>query len=513
MAHGLGWEHDGRKPKPVWITIPDEGLLQSFAKARLQKRFDKKFDVKIELFAEGNVTRSYLLTTSKGLGSKKTKDFLLRISLPIAPVSKTLSEVGTLQYLREYTKIPVPVCFDHEFIAWKEIGYEWVIVERIQGFTLSKVWSEIPFDKKVTLTQQMAKFVIELEKSTSPRLGSLYVDSPSQGIGLSCKLNGLRDSTGYAVGRHCSLLQSIGNQEVLSIDRGPFNTSYDYISALIATQSDSIANIHNWPQYKQVDDAIEAQGSELKMCCFGLHELRPDTFDPCGEKDKFDFGFMQRESFVFCHNDLSADNIIVDKDFEIVAIVGWEFASFMPRWYTLSFPSFLLDSRDAEETPRESGTSVTKDSDLRASQADVSELKELRMIYNRVRKEAIYPKKLPCIFASSDERDPEGVEEVLADARKKREFFKHLVRLFNAPKSGIQDTMKWMIPKCGCIFVIHIFQTVGVADFEVFLVTTREETLSVNVENVSNLIEYFHNSKTLPLLLSIFTVSVSDIFS
>lgn len=55
------------------------------------------------------------------------------------------------------------------------------------------------------------------------------------------------------------------------------------------------------------------------------------------------------EEYVFCHNDLSQYNVIVDPErVEIKAIVDWEYAGFYPgffegRFYTRPGPSDALD--------------------------------------------------------------------------------------------------------------------------------------------------------------------------
>ncbi|KAI9842952.1 MAG: hypothetical protein M1837_006689 [Sclerophora amabilis] len=47
---------------------------------------------------------------------------------------------------------------------------------------------------------------------------------------------------------------------------------------------------------------------------------------------------IEDEEYVFCHNDLSQHNIIVDPDtLKIKAIVDWEFAGFWPKWFEAAF--------------------------------------------------------------------------------------------------------------------------------------------------------------------------------
>lgn len=56
-------------------------------------------------------------------------------------------------------------------------------------------------------------------------------------------------------------------------------------------------------------------------CCFRLK----DTFEPKG-------------TYVFCHNDLRPQNVLVDMaTFRIAAIIDWEYAGFWPAWFEAAF--------------------------------------------------------------------------------------------------------------------------------------------------------------------------------
>ena len=55
------------------------------------------------------------------------------------PFYKTTSEVATLAYIRRYTTIPVPEVIAHCAIAEKELGFEWILMEKIHGVPLREV--------------------------------------------------------------------------------------------------------------------------------------------------------------------------------------------------------------------------------------------------------------------------------------------------------------------------------------------------------------------------------------
>ena len=74
-------------------------------------------------------------------------------------------------------------------------------------------------------------------------------------------------------------------------------------------------------------------------------------------RDDWDLRPSETEEYVFCHNDLSQHNIIVDpKSLKINAIIDWEYAGFFPKHFEFPFwerlgPSVALDGEkdDSEE--------------------------------------------------------------------------------------------------------------------------------------------------------------------
>lgn len=55
-------------------------------------------------------------------------------------------------------------------------------------------------------------------------------------------------------------------------------------------------------------------------------------------------------AFVFCHNDLSGHNIILNPEtYEIVGIVDWEYAGFFPHWFERELWKKRYTEREEEE--------------------------------------------------------------------------------------------------------------------------------------------------------------------
>ncbi|KAJ5737350.1 uncharacterized protein N7483_002475 [Penicillium malachiteum] len=112
------------------------------------------------------------------------------------------------------------------------------------------------------------------------------------------------------------------------------------------------------------EDQKQRVWPELQQYITALHELKSHklggigdiVIPPCRvlertgkDSDSWPRKESQSQEYVFCHNDLSQHNIIVDPDtLKIKAIIDWEYAGFFPEYFEASFykrigPSSALD--------------------------------------------------------------------------------------------------------------------------------------------------------------------------
>ena len=84
--------------------------------------------------------------------------FIFRVSLPVAPGVKTKSEFATLAFVREKTEIPVPLVIAYDADLTNELGFEWMLTQRVDARPLHEVWHKISWLKKGLLVMQIAKF-------------------------------------------------------------------------------------------------------------------------------------------------------------------------------------------------------------------------------------------------------------------------------------------------------------------------------------------------------------------
>ena len=98
----------------------------------------------------------------------------MRVALPVDPFYKTESEVATIEYVRKHSTMSVPRIISYTSSASNELGFEWILMEKLDGVPLNDVWDAMPFNSKVDLTVKFAGFMKQLQACKFPLLGNLY---------------------------------------------------------------------------------------------------------------------------------------------------------------------------------------------------------------------------------------------------------------------------------------------------------------------------------------------------
>ena len=158
--------------EPIWPFEPELSSIRAIATKYLAKAVGATFDetsLDARFFAEGLYNKLYLLSYPN-----HPQEFLFRVSLPIDPFSKIESEVATLRFVRENTTIPVAHVIAWESSADNELGYEWILMEKIRGVELDEVWGSMSWEQKLALTESLAKYVVQLHAHKFSSIGSLY---------------------------------------------------------------------------------------------------------------------------------------------------------------------------------------------------------------------------------------------------------------------------------------------------------------------------------------------------
>lgn len=392
---------------PTWIRTPDISAIRDLAIQHLPRSYT---DLQVEFFAEGALNKLYTVWSPHIL-----RQYLMRVTLPVDPFFKTESESATLAYIRTYTSVPVPNVIAYDSSAENSLGFEWILLEKIDGVPLSEAWERMDFDSKSRLSKEMAHALQQLSDLQFREIGNLYFSTVRNQVSdriLSSDGAETKDSTKtvfnfddednndietkrdvassdgtvnfdwgigtkFVVGRVVSPWFFRDKRVLLPADRGPFSSSYELMMAKAQIQIERIKNLSPLPTdeyYSETDEELANDQDEVLKTCYDLKALIPDYFPPFASS---------KDIKTLYHLDLSDRNIIVDPNtYHITGIVDWESVSICPSWETFDYPHFLK------------GIEVGEPPSLGSSEVDEEALTEIRKDWEKVLLRRVYSRSL-----------------------------------------------------------------------------------------------------------------------
>ncbi|KAK2607546.1 hypothetical protein N8I77_006210 [Diaporthe amygdali] len=323
---GLEWEETLFNLIPRWTREPSMEAIESVCRRQLE--LPAGCPCTVSFYAAGAFNKLYLIVCAD-------QSFLMRVTLPVSPHYKTRGEVATLRWVREHTDIPVPRVIAFEDSNDNSIGFEWILMELMPGATAYRRWRTMSLEQKSAITKRVAEFQVQLSRYGVP-------DSPFKEIGTLDLENGpgrIEAPTGVTPGKLISHEFFMGNRLNYDVPRGPFRSSFDWLSSeirlIILEQTEALE--------KAEDDDDREDAEEILGSARRLLSLLPKVF-PDDQQDEI--------ATALYHDDLSLHNILVNEDGEITAIVDWECVSAMPIWLTTKMPKFLIGENREEEPIR-----------------------------------------------------------------------------------------------------------------------------------------------------------------
>ncbi|CAG8453811.1 kinase-like domain-containing protein [Gigaspora rosea] len=280
----------------------------------LQESASKVFHmqcISIQKFSEGGFHKVYILTMENG------KEYIGRVALPEYPRWKTESEVAVIEYVRLNTNIPVPKIYYWNSSIDNPVGAEYILMERLPGRRLCNVWSDYTMEKKKIILSKVIDIQLALKKLTFSKIGSVFFDGKS--------------NDQFKVGQVVEIDFFVNGRATLLMERGPFNTTKEYILTAIRNQ------ILYCRTFKSQD-----QQNRLIPMYEKLSKLVPKYF-PDDERNKF----------ALTHGDFDSSNILVD-DTEITGVIDWECSGVFPMECLCTYPIWITDNPMAEITEEES---------------------------------------------------------------------------------------------------------------------------------------------------------------
>ena len=133
---GLQWVQRLVSLEPRWTVEPDlESIKRTIEEARPSQ------EVSVSFLAQGAFNKIYDIQAGN-------QDLTMRVSLPVDPQYKTLSEVATMDWMHHHTSLPVPEIMAHHASRENAIGFEWILMKKIPGKPLADAWKSIQYPAK-----------------------------------------------------------------------------------------------------------------------------------------------------------------------------------------------------------------------------------------------------------------------------------------------------------------------------------------------------------------------------
>ncbi|KAK3900004.1 phosphotransferase enzyme family-domain-containing protein [Staphylotrichum tortipilum] len=371
--HGLAWVQEGFwDPEPRWTIEPDEKAIQQTVESALNLPASPSNTIKF--LAQGAFNKVYVITLAE-------KEVIARVTLPVDPKWKTLSEVATLRWVCKNTSLPVPEVISYKVDRANPIGFEWIVMSKMPGKPLGEVWRDVSFSAKEATVRRLAVFCAETFRAQLRGIGNLFLGhgeedltSVTRSTTTGTVPGSLAQSCGsFRVGRIVSSEFNWENRIHVNVSRGPFSSSREWILArlelaeiecrrgLSHLQSKRSSMVRQ-PDGKDDDEKDDEKDNEkdegdrtdddedeledltnTMTIISRLKQHVPDFFPVTVPAST-------PECTMILHDDLSRHNILVDDAGRLTAVVDWECISTVPFWAACQIPS-LLQGKPRNEEP------------------------------------------------------------------------------------------------------------------------------------------------------------------
>lgn len=223
---------------------------------------------------------------------------------------------------------------------------------------------------------------------------------------------------GFAIGRIFDELFFRGNRSYLPANRGPYQNSRDWLSALVIKNGP----IEDDDEYDE--ENFKEESPIMERLCKAFLKILPTVYSD-----------EEKPAFCLYHSDLHTGNVLVDPDtFEITGIVDWEFINVVPQWRAFEYPKYLRNDEPFSETEPKIPDYEDEEEDshdMKVDNKDRWDDRILRRHYDQVTNRLTQDDETP--FDSPTEID------LKRDCRSK---IREITENFNWPKNWLRTYLK-----------------------------------------------------------------------
>ena len=321
--------------------------------------------ISVELLAQGAFNQAYNITAeNKTTGFRN--EYVFRVALPVYPHYKLESDVATTEFIRHTTTVPVPIIYAFDSCPNNELGFEWMLMEKIKGISLYDTWDMMGYSTKKMVVKTVAEWVNQISRHQFDRIGSLYSRQ---------RAGQMEFYMGPTL--HSRLFE--GDRLLYDIPRGPFESIQSYFDAVLESTERHMNDPKHSARHEleaamhdgasQASDDESSDGSEQ-----GEGRTEEDILLQADDRDRRNerrYGVTKRDldilpdelrtyrdllpkmcnllsppepmTTMLMHPDLSTLNIFVNESGAPVALIDWERARIEPNALFNPVPHFLTD--------------------------------------------------------------------------------------------------------------------------------------------------------------------------
>ncbi|XXG95154.1 Malate dehydrogenase, cytoplasmic [Hypoxylon texense] len=169
-SYGLQWtsNEDPFSSTPRWTTEPTVGSII----LTLKKAVNPHKEYIVDHCWNGVYNKIYSVSYDQ-------KRCIMRVSLPVCPQLKTESEAATLRWICDNTNLPVPRVHCYDSSRNNPIGFEWILMDRMEGIPLSECWDSITQDCKKRIVRQIAAYAAVAFERQFRGIGNIHPSEPN----------------------------------------------------------------------------------------------------------------------------------------------------------------------------------------------------------------------------------------------------------------------------------------------------------------------------------------------
>lgn len=350
---------------PEIIQEPDTQHIHETVQQYIEFIAPETETISVEFLAQGAFNQAYNITAeNKATGFRK--EYVFRVALPIYPHYKVESDVATTEFVRHTTTVPVPIIYAFDSSPNNKLGFEWMLMEKVEGVSLYDVWDTMGYSAKQELTRTVADWMDQLSRLKFNKIGSLY-----------CRPRARQMEFYMGPTLHSRLYE--GDRLLYDVHRGPFESLYALCDAVL----DSTERHINEPRHSarialqaampdEEPSSSEDESSETSQQ--NGQKSEEEILAQADEEDRrneryngvtdVDLSWIPEELQIYrdllpklcplpspsepmitmlTHPDLSTPNIFVNESGAPVALIDWERARIEPTALFNALPHFLTD--------------------------------------------------------------------------------------------------------------------------------------------------------------------------